>query len=95
MDYTKYSPHLLGDTILVNVQYKEQLSDIIITPDKRNDGVDLIKATVLSIGKKFRHKNDIEVGDIVFVPRHFGTVIDSYFPNVKIFDGEDVIAKEA
>lgn len=85
---------LLKDTILVDVHsISEQLhSDIIFIPSTVKDPIMLAKATVLAIGSKFRHKGDVNVGDVVMVPMHFGTAHDKLQPNKRIFDGEDVQA---
>lgn len=92
MDLTKNNPILLGDTLLLKVNESKQISNIIITPEKRDFSTDLVEGTVMNIGKRFRHKHDVKIGSIVMVPRHFGTVLDNAQPDIKVFDGEDVQA---
>lgn len=89
---TETKLRLLKDTVIVQVMPEKQYHSIIL-PDNTRNGIDLIKAKVITIGSKFRHSSDITVGDIVYVPSHFGTVLDLDNPDIKIFDGEDVLAK--
>lgn len=89
---------LLKDTILLDVHQEKLHSSIIITLDGMQQSFgSAAKATVLRVGSKFRHKDDISIGDLVLVPSQFGTKVNSLIPSlhedVRIFDGEDILAR--
>lgn len=84
---------LLKDTVIVRVLKDKVSSGGIIIPDT-SSGINLVRAELLYKGSKFRFSKDVFLCDIVYVPEHFGTVIDLDNPDIKIYDGEDVYAYE-
>ena len=49
----------------------------------------LIPGTVLHVGSKFRYKSEVNVGDVLYVPSHFGNAVNQFDEYVRFFDGED------
>lgn len=84
---------LLKDTIIVKVLKDKVSAGGIIIPET-SSGINLIRAMVIKIGSSFRFKHDVMFGDIVYVPEHFGTILDLNNSDYKIYDGEDVYAVE-
>ena len=82
---------LLKDTVIVKVLPANVSTGGIFIP-ATHSSINLIRAKILYRGSKFRFKNDVFFGDIVYVPEHFGTVIDLDQPDIKIYDGEDIYA---
>lgn len=84
---------LLKDTIMVRVDTAGLKSQIIYIPETADKGyVHSVEAKVLEIGSEFCHKDLVKVGDVVIVPNHLG---NRHFINgeeVRIYDGEDVLA---
>lgn len=73
-------------------------SSIIEIPETAKDSVRtvLVKAQVRLIGSKFRFKDEVKVGDLVYVPYHLGNRMHSIMFDGKVlilYDGEDVLAK--
>lgn len=50
-------------------------------------------AEVVAIGSKFRHKDDISIGDNVYVDTYLGNRRTIEGVEVVTYDGEDIIAK--
>lgn len=54
----------------------------------------VIRGKIYAMGKKFRFKDDVKLGDIVFVSDHFGTIREIDGKIVRVFDGEDILGVE-
>jgi co-chaperonin GroES (HSP10) len=63
----------------------------IIIPDNHRVGIYAVPARVVHIGSKFRYADEVKVGDIVYVPSHFGNPFNGS-NKVRTFNGEDVWA---
>lgn len=65
----------------------------IVMPDNYTVYTQIRPAKVLHVGTKFRFKDDVKVGDTVWVPVNFGTTLNQDLPLRRVFDGEDVYCK--
>jgi len=85
---------LLKDVIIVKLDKPPTGFHGIHLPEEHRTTVQLIRGEVLKIGSKFRFKNEVKVGDFVYVPSHLGNHVDQYNERIRFFDGEDVAAIE-
>ena len=91
----------LGDVLIVeHIEKPMQHNGLIQLPESVQEHVHCIpvRAKIISIGSKFRHRSDILPGDIVVVPFHLGTRlpredVSKSSPQYIVYDGEDVLAK--
>jgi len=81
---------LLKDVVILRLHKKPTgtFSGLVL-PDSQRVPLELIPGEVLKIGTKFRHKNEVEIGDILFVPSQFGNAVSQFDEMVRFFDGED------
>lgn len=86
---------LLKDVILAEfLPMDTMVSQLLHIPQNYQKHISAHPARVIAIGSKFRYKGEVIPGDIVYVPVHFGNTIDDTRPMVRMFDGEDVLAKQ-
>lgn len=85
--------YLLKDTLIARFQpFDKVTSHFIHLPQNVTQPIQAWPAHVLAIGTKFRYKDEIKVGDTVYLPIQFGSIIDDNDDRKRIFDGEDVLA---
>jgi co-chaperonin GroES (HSP10) len=83
----------LRDVVVVKFTDNGYKGHLILPPGiKHSDRVGT--AQVVAIGKKFRHADDIAIGDYIYVDTYLGNrrTLDD-LGDVVTYDGEDVIAK--
>lgn len=84
---------LLKDVIAVK-PLEQPLSSTVLEIPQTADQAHIvpIKAMVVNIGSKFRHKREVSIGDTVLVPNHLGTRHVINGERVIFYDGEDILA---
>lgn len=87
---------LLKDVVIVKL-HKRPTGTIsgLFLPKAQRVPLELIPGEVLKIGTKFRWKDKVKVGDIVWVPSQFGNKVHQLDEYVRFYDGEDVAAVES
>lgn len=55
---------------------------------------DTVRGKIVAMGNKFRFKDDVKIGDVVFVSEKFGTRRIINDKPVRVYDGEDILAIE-
>lgn len=84
---------LLKDVIIVKLHSRPTGTITgLVLPQSQKVPLELIPGEVLKIGTKFRFKNEVSEGDIVWVPSHFGNAVHQLDETVRFYDGEDVMA---
>lgn len=86
----------VGQQVIVEHLPEDPLSSIIALPD----GVDKphtrhVKATVISVGNQHYWGDDLNKGDIVLVPFHFGTRLPKTVDDKQfiVYDSSDILAR--
>lgn len=85
---------LLKDVIIVKLDKPPTGFHGIHLPQEHRTTVQLIRGRVLKIGTKFRYKEDVKIGDYVYVPSQFGNPVSQFDDRVRFYDGEDVACIE-
>jgi len=81
---------LLKDVVIIRLHKRPTgtISGLFI-PDKHRVPIELIPGTVLKIGTKFRFKEEVSVGDVLWVPSQFGNAVHQLDEYIRFYDGED------
>lgn len=82
---------LLHDVCMVEVLDEPYVGSLVLPDNRRPEGI--VKAKVTATGNRFRHGDDINVNDIVLVSDYVGTRLTLKGKQVRIYDGEDILAK--
>jgi len=84
----------LRDVVLVRFPDNGYKGETLVLPTGIKHATRVVEAEVLAVGTKFRHKDDIKVGDKILCDSYLGNrrVFDD-IGEVCTFDGEDIIAK--
>ena len=86
---------LLKDVILGR-RLKQEFSTTLIIPEEAQQSKriasTLIPVEVMEIGSKFRFAHEVKVGDIVYVSKFFGNQLPYGHEDIRMYDGEDVMA---
>lgn len=81
---------LLKDVVIVRLHSKPTGTITgLFLPESHRVPIALIPGTVLKIGTKFRWKDDVRIGDTIYVPSQFGNAVNQFDEMVRFFDGED------
>ena len=84
----------LRDVVLVRFPDNGYKGETLVLPTGIKHATRVVEAEVVAVGTKFRHKDDIKVGDKILVDSYLGNrrTFDD-LGEVCTFDGEDIIAK--
>lgn len=81
----------LKDVVVVKFHDNGYKGHLVLPPGiKHADRIG--KAEVVAVGSKFRHKDDIKIGDWVYIDTYLGTRRQvEGLGDVVVYDGEDVL----
>lgn len=84
----------LKDVVVVRFPDNGYQGEILVLPAGIKHATRVVEAEVITLGSKFRYKDDIKKGDRILVDSYLGTrrTFDD-LGDVCVYDGEDVIAK--
>lgn len=89
----KFPKRFLKDVVVVRFEDNGYKGDLVLPPGiKHSEKIGT--ATVVVAGSKFRFKDDVKPGDVVYVDTWLGTRRKfEDVGDVVVYDGEDIIAK--
>jgi len=81
---------LLKDVVILKL-HKRPTGTIsgLVLPEAHRVPIELIPGEVIMIGSKFRFKNEVDLGDILWVPSQFGNAVNQFDESIRFYDGED------
>jgi co-chaperonin GroES (HSP10) len=81
----------LHDVCVVKILDEPFYGSLVLPDNRRPEAI--VKAKVVQVGAKFRYAKDINVNDTVLVSDYVGARLELNREHVRVYDGEDIIAK--
>jgi len=88
----KFPSKWLKDVVVVQFHDNGYKGDLLVLPKDIKHSEKIGTATIVAMGNKFRFKDDVAVGDVLYVDTWLGTrrKFDKV-GDVVVYDGEDII----